>query len=105
LLELGWGFYFAPKADADSEQDIFLAVCTIPSLGGKEIVLSEKALALPPRIVYDTIRHEMAHALAFEMYGEGIEPHGIEWRKMCAFVKCCQRPTYKARKKTCGVES
>lgn len=35
--------------------------------------------------IVDTVRHEVAHAVAFERHGLGIKPHGKEW-KACAVL-------------------
>lgn len=32
---------------------------------------------------WTTIRHELAHLLAYARYGRGIQPHGPEWKRCC----------------------
>jgi predicted SprT family Zn-dependent metalloprotease len=51
---------------------------------------SEKCLELGPRFFRmrrrqdEIICHELAHAAALQIYGEGVLPHGAEWRALIA---------------------
>lgn len=50
----------------------------------RKITISGHVAAMnPPADTLDTIRHEIAHALVFEKYGQTVEPHGPEWAAMC----------------------
>lgn len=33
-----------------------------------------------------TLLHEIAHLIAFEKYGKGIKPHGIEWKRTFQYL-------------------
>jgi SprT protein len=49
------------------------------------IELNPKIDLLDPQQTARTLRHELAHLIAYERAGRRkIEPHGIEWRKACA---------------------
>lgn len=49
------------------------------------IELNPKLKALAPEELWRTLRHELAHLVAYERSGrKRIEPHGIEWRSACA---------------------
>ena len=49
------------------------------------IELNPKIDALDPAQTSRTLRHELAHLIAYERAGrKRIEPHGIEWRHACA---------------------
>jgi len=36
----------------------------------------------------DTILHELAHHIAFTIYGFNIRPHGKEWQNVCRILGC-----------------
>jgi len=49
------------------------------------IELNPKLKDFPPEELWRTLRHELAHLVAYERCGRRrIEPHGIEWRTACA---------------------
>ncbi len=49
------------------------------------IELNPKLNDLPPGDLWRTLRHELAHLIAYERAGRRrIEPHGPEWRAACA---------------------
>ncbi len=49
------------------------------------IELNPKLKELPPEEVWRTLRHELAHLVAYERAGRRrIEVHGAEWRAACA---------------------
>lgn len=92
---LGWKFYFTEEFTGDGR---IILGCTYPA--EKAIVLSLKALELlDRRQVYDTLRHEAAHALAAELHGSEIELHGPEFRAVARELKCTQSGFIKAPKK------
>ncbi|WP_193213489.1 SprT-like domain-containing protein [Luteolibacter marinus] len=48
------------------------------------IELNPKLKELPPEEMWRTLRHELAHLVAYERAGRRrIEPHGAEWRAAC----------------------
>jgi SprT protein len=49
------------------------------------IELNPKLRELPAEETWRTLRHELAHLMAYERAGRRkIEPHGVEWRQACA---------------------
>lgn len=54
-------------------------------------------------MIENTIPHEVAHLVAFELYGAGIAPHGWEWQRIarilgCDASRCHSMPLEKAKK-------
>jgi predicted SprT family Zn-dependent metalloprotease len=94
-MELGWGFYFFEVGVDDTDKRWTMAGCCEPE---KKIGLSIKTLKEPRRIIYNALRHEMAHALAYEIHGPDIPDHGEEWKECCRFVKCSTSPCYRPRR-------
>ena len=51
----------------------------------RSIELNPKLRQCPPEEVWRTLKHELAHLIAFERNGRRrIDPHGAEWRAACA---------------------
>ncbi len=48
-----------------------------------EIQLNPKLREISENEVDHTLRHELAHIIAYEIYGRKIKPHGPEWRATC----------------------
>lgn len=70
---------------------------------------SEKCLELGPRFFRmrrrqdEIICHELAHAAAVQIYGEGVSPHGAEWRALIAAAGYPPRVTFTAAKSSSQV--
>ncbi len=48
-----------------------------------ELGFHERLMYVPKEQLYDIIRHEIAHYLTYIQHGEGLLPHGVEFRKIC----------------------
>lgn len=60
--------------------DEFAETVVFDRYSGAWIAISERAwLAQTPLEREDTIRHELAHVVAWRRHGVGIRPHGREW--------------------------
>jgi len=76
LIDLGW------KAKLDDAKKRF-GVCR---MGPKEISISRPLIALnPEEEVRDTILHEIAHALSWEIHKEGCG-HDERWKEICVRI-------------------
>lgn len=48
----------------------------------RSIRLAAALAAGPPAFLAEVLCHELAHVAAWELYGDGIRPHGREWREL-----------------------
>jgi len=70
---------------------------------------NEKCLELGPRFLRmrrrqdEIVCHELAHAAALEIYGEGVSPHGAEWRALIAAAGFLPTVTFTAEKSSSQV--
>lgn len=49
-----------------------------------KIELNPKLKTISEEEIWRTLKHELAHLIAFARHGRKISPHGIEWRIACA---------------------
>lgn len=63
----------------------------------KEIQIADFVMNEPDETFYDTIRHEYAHAMAYEKYGAGVG-HDARWKALAKMVGCNGEQYVKATK-------
>lgn len=62
---------------------------------GREVIIYDNTLSLQE--LTPLLQHEAAHIVAWRRHGEGIEEHGVEFRKICRdLVKT--RPSHYCKK-------
>ena len=63
----------------------------------KEIQIADFVMTEPDETFYNTIRHEYAHAMAYEKYGAGVG-HDARWKALAKMVGCNGEQYAKATK-------
>lgn len=63
----------------------------------KEIQIADFVMNEPDETFYNTIRHEYAHAMAYEKYGAGVG-HDARWKALAKMVGCNGEQYAKATK-------
>ena len=63
----------------------------------KEIQIADFVMTEPDETFYNTIRHEYAHAIAYEKYGAGVG-HDARWKALAKMVGCNGEQYAKATK-------
>lgn len=63
----------------------------------KEIQIADFVMNEPDETFYNTIRHEYAHAMAYEKYGAGVG-HDARWKALAKMVGCNGEQYSKATK-------
>lgn len=62
------------------DSDEYAETVVFPREAGAWIAISDRAWRVQsPAEREDTIRHELAHVVAWHRHGHGIRPHGREW--------------------------
>lgn len=57
--------------------------------GANTIRLNFEALTkYPEDFISETIPHEVAHTVAFQLYGRNIQPHGYQWKQVAIALGC-----------------
>lgn len=61
-----------------------------------QIKIAAFLLSEPGPILEEVVCHELAHAAAFRLHGQGIRPHGPEWKELMRTAGYTPRPRLSA---------
>ncbi len=69
------------------------------------IVLAEKLRSGSPELLTEVLCHEAAHVAAYRLYGDRVDPHGPEWRRLvreAGFTPRVRAPAEPSRSSSAG---